>query len=98
MDKLQKKVSIHALKIALLGALHGASPKPLNKFNLIGRPQQRGELESSLGIEFDAQARSPAAKAFDEFWSAGVGGVGRHAPGFTSAGGALSSRAHRPST
>jgi len=68
---LRKNVSIHDLKIALLGLLEGASPKPLNKLNLIGRPQQRGDLESRLGLTFDAQQRSLAAKAFEELRSAG---------------------------
>ena len=68
---MQKKVSIHGVKIAILGALDDASPRPLNKSNLIGRPQQHGDLESRLGIEFDAQERSLAAKAFGELLSAG---------------------------
>jgi len=54
-----------------LGALEDASPRPLNKINLIGRPHQRGDLESRLAIEFDALERSLAAKAFDELRSAG---------------------------
>ena len=54
-----------------MGALEDASPRPLNKINLIGRPHQRGDLESRLAIEFDALERSLAAKAFDELRSAG---------------------------
>jgi hypothetical protein len=64
-------ISIHGLKAALLTALESASPSTLNKFNLIGRPHQRGDLEHRLGLEFDGHARSLAAKAFDELRSAG---------------------------
>ena len=64
-------MGIHGLKITILEALDAASPRALNKLNLIGRPQQRGDLESRLGKEFDAQERSLAVKAFDELKSAG---------------------------
>jgi hypothetical protein len=64
-------VSIHPLKIAILGALDAASPRALNKLNLVGRPPQCGDLELRLGKEFDSQERSLAARAFDELRSSG---------------------------
>src|SRR5207245_8942046 len=66
-----RRVNIEKLKVALLRALEDASPRQLNKTNLIGRPYQRGDIESRLAIEFDARERSLAAKAFDELRSAG---------------------------
>jgi hypothetical protein len=69
MDGLKRNMSIHGLKTSLLAALESASPRPLNKFNLIGRPHQRGDLENRLGLEFNGQERSLAAKAFDELRS-----------------------------
>ena len=71
METLPAKPSIHDLKVALLAALEAAQPRSLNKVNLIGRPNQRGDLENRLGLEFDGQGRSLAAKAFDELRSAG---------------------------
>src|SRR2546430_13535474 len=71
METLPAKPSIHDLKAALLAALEAAQPRSLNKVNLIGRPNQRGDLENRLGPEFDGQGRSLAAKAFDELRSSG---------------------------
>src|SRR6266478_2530115 len=72
MKASDDKLSLHGLKTALLAALDSASPKPLNKFNLIGRPHQRGDVEARLGVEFDSQGRSLAANAFGELRSAGL--------------------------
>jgi len=67
-----QRMSMHGLKVALLAAAEAASPRPLNKINLIGRPAQSGELEFRLKVEFDAQERALAAKAFDELRAGGL--------------------------
>jgi len=64
-------MTLHDAKLALLPATEAASPKPLSKYNLIGRPSQRGELEFCLGVNFDSDERFLASKAFDELLSAG---------------------------
>ena len=71
MDKLQK-MNMHDLKVALLAVLDGATPRALNKSNLIGRPHQRGDLECHLGVEFSLEERALAARAFDELRSANL--------------------------
>jgi hypothetical protein len=70
MDKVQK-TSMHDLKVAFLAVL-GASPRALNKSNMIGRPHQRGDLEFHLGVEFSPEERALAARAFDELRSANL--------------------------
>jgi hypothetical protein len=58
-------LSSKGLKKAILQLLDRRSS--VNKFNLLGRGGfQKGELESHLGLEFDADERARAAKAFEE--------------------------------
>ncbi len=52
------------LKKAILQLL--ARQSSVNKFNLLGREFQKGALESHLSLEFDADERTRAAKAFEE--------------------------------
>jgi hypothetical protein len=52
------------LKRALLQLLDRQATA--NKFNLLGRDFQKGDLEGHLGVEFDPNERARAAQAFEE--------------------------------
>ena len=64
-------VNIHSLKFAILDAL-ASGKNHQHKFNLIGKGNNSGNLESQLGVCFDPDQRHMAVIAFDELQAAGL--------------------------
>ncbi len=61
------------MKLSILRCLAGTSAGDArNKFNLVGRPHQPGDLESVLGTTFELPQRQLANKAFEELKIAGL--------------------------
>jgi hypothetical protein len=58
--------SIFDLKIEILRVIIQSSPRAVNKYNLLGRPPTKGELELTLGAPFSDDDRNHAYRAFDE--------------------------------
>jgi len=48
------------------------STQHINKFNLLGRPYQKGSLERFIGVKFTDKERTEAGSAFDELKSQGI--------------------------
>ena len=64
-----RKLKEIILKSLAFGGISQAGipgPRQAHKINLIGRPYQRGDLESSLDVSFTPETRVRAAQAFDE--------------------------------
>jgi hypothetical protein len=55
-----------AIQSAILSILDETALQKAHKFNLIGRPHQRGALEQRLGITFDSKIRMVAATVCDD--------------------------------
>jgi len=65
-------LSIQELKLEILKLFAAASPHSVHKFNLLGRPYQRGGFEASLGITFEKNERALAAQAFEQLKKDGL--------------------------
>jgi hypothetical protein len=58
--------TLQDLKLAILKMFAATLPRPTHKFNLLGRGELRGSLESGLGITFTKDERALAAQAFEQ--------------------------------
>jgi hypothetical protein len=63
-------LTIQDLKLEILKLFAEGQKK--HKFNLLGRPVQRGELEMFLGLTFDRDQRALAAQAFEQLKGGGL--------------------------
>lgn len=67
------ELTIKDLKLAILKALSGTSGgRAINKFNLLGRPHQSGDLEALLQVRFEPRHRALANQAFEELKAGGL--------------------------
>ncbi len=63
--------SLFDLKLEILRVIAQSSPKAVNKYNLLGRPPAKGELELALGTTMGAAERNRAYEAFEELKKTG---------------------------
>lgn len=71
MDNEEIRFSKHQLSISIL-EIYNAENKSLNRYNVIGRPYQRGPLEIKLNINLTPRERALAYKALRELEDRGM--------------------------
>jgi len=67
-----QELTLQQLKLQILKILAHDSRRSMHKFNLLGRPPQKGDLEHWLGVELNQDQRALAVQAFDQLKTAGL--------------------------
>jgi Predicted pPIWI-associating nuclease len=66
-----RQLSIAELKLQMLRIIGQSSPRAVHKYNLLGRPSARGELELALDTTLGPSERNLAYEAFDDLRKTG---------------------------
>src|SRR4051812_24252972 len=63
--------TLREMKLLILGAIDRAARHKAHKYTVLGRGQAQGDLERTLGVNFDRDSRRLADRAFEALRASG---------------------------